>query len=218
MVRACSKTRRASPEPQVRPPAPCFTVRSQDRDQDTPPDIRPMCLGAPDFRSGSLIDDALDEPLLPASFLTRNTRNTRELACPLSASVGNRYHVKQGCTQQPCTSLVVCCFPRVTERACAPPRSASPKVRCRGVVSLSWGARGRAPFRKQGGAGASSALKKHQAAQKQEQEQKQAKSSVEQKSPSRSRRIAVAKVLRTQVHACLTKMRVCARENACVRR
>ena len=32
---------RASPEPQVRPPAPCFTVRSQDRDMT--PDIRPMC-------------------------------------------------------------------------------------------------------------------------------------------------------------------------------
>ena len=49
---------RASPEPQVRPLAPCFTVRSQDRDMS--PDIRPMCLGAPDFLSCSLIDDALE--------------------------------------------------------------------------------------------------------------------------------------------------------------
>ena len=30
-------------------------------------------------------------------------------------------------------------------------RLASPKVRCRGVVSLSWDARGRDPLRKQGG-------------------------------------------------------------------
>ena len=49
---------RASPEPQVRPLAPCFTVRSPDRDMS--PDIRPMCLGAPGFRSGSLIVDALE--------------------------------------------------------------------------------------------------------------------------------------------------------------
>ena len=59
--------------------------------------------------------------------------------------------MKQGFTQQPCTFLVVCCFPRATEHACAPPRSASPKVRCRGVVSLSWDARWHAPLRKQGG-------------------------------------------------------------------
>ena len=51
---------RASPEPQVRPLAPCFTARSPGR--GTSPDIRPMCLGAPDFRSGSLIDDALESP------------------------------------------------------------------------------------------------------------------------------------------------------------
>ena len=49
---------RASPEPQVRPLAPCFTVRSPGR--DTTPDIRPMCFGAPDFRSCSLINDALE--------------------------------------------------------------------------------------------------------------------------------------------------------------
>ena len=46
---------RASPEPQVRSLAPCFTVRSPDRDMT--PDIRAMCLVAPDFLSGSLIDD-----------------------------------------------------------------------------------------------------------------------------------------------------------------
>ena len=46
---------RASPEPQVRPLAPCFTVRSPDRDMT--PDIRAMCFVAPDFLSGSLIDD-----------------------------------------------------------------------------------------------------------------------------------------------------------------
>ena len=49
---------RASPEPQVRPLAPRFTVRSPGRDMS--PDIRPMCLDVPDFRSGSLIDDALE--------------------------------------------------------------------------------------------------------------------------------------------------------------
>ena len=49
---------RASPEPQVRPPAPCFTVRSQGRDM--PPDIRPMCFGAPDFLSCPLVNDALE--------------------------------------------------------------------------------------------------------------------------------------------------------------
>ena len=46
---------RASPEPQVRSLAPCFTVRSPDWDMT--PDIRAMCLVAPDFLSGSLIDD-----------------------------------------------------------------------------------------------------------------------------------------------------------------
>ena len=49
---------RASPEPQVRPLAPCFTVRSPDRDMT--PDIRAMCFVAPDFRSGSLIDGGLE--------------------------------------------------------------------------------------------------------------------------------------------------------------
>ena len=49
---------RASPESQVRPLAPCFTVRSQDRDMS--PDIRPMCLGAPDFLSCPLVNDALE--------------------------------------------------------------------------------------------------------------------------------------------------------------
>ena len=48
----------ASAEPQVRPLEPCFTVRSPD--WDMPPDIRPMCLVAPDFLSGSLVDGALE--------------------------------------------------------------------------------------------------------------------------------------------------------------
>ena len=61
--------------------------------------------------------------------------------------------VKQGCTQQPCTFPLVCRFPRVTcvTRMRSASRLASPKVRCRGVVSLSWDARGRDPLRKQGG-------------------------------------------------------------------
>ena len=62
MVRACSETRqpvrRPNLRPQVRPLAPCFTVRSPGRNM--PPDIRPMCHGAPDFRSCSLIADALE--------------------------------------------------------------------------------------------------------------------------------------------------------------
>ena len=49
---------RASAEPQVRPLAPCFTVRSQGRDMS--PGIRPMCFGAPDFISCPLVNDALE--------------------------------------------------------------------------------------------------------------------------------------------------------------
>ena len=45
--------------------------------------------------------------------------------------------------------------------SCAPPRLASPKGRCRGVVSLSWDARGRAPLRKQGGQALRARSKQH---------------------------------------------------------
>ena len=71
--------------------------------------------------------------------------------------------VRQGCTQQPCTFPLVCRFPRVTcvTRMRSASRLASPKVRCRGVVSLSWGARGRAPLRKQGGQALRARSKQH---------------------------------------------------------
>ena len=55
---------RASPGPQVRPLlAPCFTVRSPDRDMS--PDFRPICLGAPDFLSWAHADDALSRAGVP---------------------------------------------------------------------------------------------------------------------------------------------------------
>ena len=147
-----------------------------------------------------------------ANFVTSNSRegekrSTRYLAivtrncccasgCP-SQKTGPQRHCEAGLHA---ATLPYCLlFPtrHVRDAHAHRSRFSSPKVRCRGVVSLSWDARrGRARSLKgTGGAGASSALKKHQAAQ--EQEQKQAASSVEQKSPSRSRRIVVAKVLRT---------------------
>jgi hypothetical protein len=49
---------RASPEPQVRPPAPCFTVRSRDR--DTPPGIFGKCALAPPIFS------AAPMPMMPS--------------------------------------------------------------------------------------------------------------------------------------------------------
>ena len=48
---------RASPEPQVRSLAPCFTVRSPDRDMT--PDIRAMCHRPHYCSGGSLVDIGL---------------------------------------------------------------------------------------------------------------------------------------------------------------
>ena len=51
---------RASPEPQVRPLAPCFTVRSPGRDMS--PDIRPVCFGADDGATdGRAADGSADD-------------------------------------------------------------------------------------------------------------------------------------------------------------
>ena len=95
-------------------------------------------------------------------------------------------------------------------------RLASPKVRCRGVVSLSWGARGRAPLRKQGGHARRARRTSSCCAQEQEQEQGGgglAGSRRADRDESSSRKCCATRCMRN-----LIEMRLCARENACMRR
>ena len=103
---------RASPEPQVRPPAPCFTARSPGRYRYMPPDIRPMCLGAPDFRSCTHHAD--DAPVKGAYIakmalfmipktLTRQTERSRARTHKPRPSIGYSRRALSGVQQRKST-------------------------------------------------------------------------------------------------------------------